>query len=251
MRINGNPAGVNPYGVLPFVPLFDRLPDDCFWLPGGDDLMEAQDAVNVALANLWRSVESQAHGQAWASGISANEVLQFGPDRAIALPQGGQFGFASPNSPITSILSAIEFVLRQTAATHGVGADIFDLSKVAESGSAKHAGRIELREERLDDIAMWRIAEARLFEVVKAVVNTHRPGTIPEGASITVDFAELQDSLTEAEQIENSQAKIDMGVWSQVDALMALNPDGFPDRNAAHAELMRRRDEAIELALPL
>ena len=123
-RVDGNPLGVNPYSVLPFVPLFDRLPDDRFFLPGGDDLLESQDAVNVALANLWRSVETQAHGQAWATGISANEVLQFGPDRAIALPQGGQFGFASPNSPIASILSAIEFVLRQTAATHGVGSDV-------------------------------------------------------------------------------------------------------------------------------
>lgn len=250
-RIEGNRDGVNPYGVLPFVPLFDRLPDDCFFLPGGSDLMEAQDAINVALANCWRSVETQAHGQAWATGISANEVLQFGPDRAIALPQGGQFGFASPNSPIASILSAIEFVLRQTAATHGVGSDVFDLSKVAESGSAKHAGRIELREERLDDIAQWRIAEARLFAVLKAVVNTHRPGTIPADATIAVDFAELQDSLTESEQLANSREKTELGLWSPVDALMALNPDGFPDRAAAMRELQTRRDESASLALPL
>jgi hypothetical protein len=250
-RIDGNMENTNPYGVLPFVPLFDRLPDDQFFLPGGDDLMEAQDAVNVALANLWRSVESQAHGQAWASGISANEVLQFGPDRAIALPQGGQFGFASPNSPIASILSAIEFVLRQTAATHGVGSDVFDLSKVAESGSAKHAGRLDLKEERLDDIAMWRVAEARLFEVLKAVVNTHQPGTIPEGATLAVDFAELQDQLTEAEQLENTQSKIELGLWSPVDALLALNPDGYPDRAAALRELQLRRDEAAALALPI
>lgn len=250
-RIEGNPGNANPYGVLPFVPLFDRLPDEQFFLPGGSDLIEAQDAVNVALANLWRSVETQAHGQAWATGISANEVLQFGPDRAIALPQGGQFGFASPNSPISSILSAIEFVLRQTAATHGVGSDVFDLSKVAESGSAKHAGRIELREERLDDIAQWRIAEARLFEVLKAVVNTHRPGTIPDDATIAVDFAELQDSLTEAEQLANTRDKIDLGLWSPADALMALNPDGFPDRAAAMRELQSRRDESAALALPL
>lgn len=50
--------------------------------------------------------------QAWASGISANEQLNIGPDRAIALPQGSTFGFASPNPPIRDILSAIEFVMR-------------------------------------------------------------------------------------------------------------------------------------------
>lgn len=246
--IHGNPGNSNPYGMLPFVPWFDRLPDERFWLPGGNDLFEAQDAINVGLANLWRAVEHQAHGQAWASGISANEVLQFGPDRAIALPQGGQFGFAAPNAPIASILSALEFVLRETAATYGVGSDLFDLSKVAESGSAKHAGRLDLKEVRQDQIAQARTMEARLFEVVRGVVNTHRPGTIPDAATVGVDFAEQQDQLSEAEALENAQTKADLGVWSPVDVLMATNPDGFPDRASAFAELMRRRAETQALS---
>jgi hypothetical protein len=246
--IPGNPGETNPYGVLPFIPLFDRVPDDEFFLPGGRDLIESQDALNVALANLWRSVELQAHGQAYATGISANEQLAIGPDRAIALPQGAMFGFASPNAPIDDILSAIEFLMRQTAATHDCGSDIFDLSKVAESGSAKYAGRIELKEARLDDIAMWRVVEQRLFEVLKVVVNTHAPGTIPESATVAVDFAELQDQLTEAEQLDNTRAKIELGLWSPVDALMGLNPDAYPDRASAQAELQRRRDEAAALA---
>jgi hypothetical protein len=247
-RLPGNPGETNPYGRLPFVPLFDRVPDDEFFLPGGRDLIESQDALNVALANLWRSVELQAHGQAWATGISANEQLGIGPDRAVALPQGSQFGFASPNAPIDEILAAIEFLMRQTAATHDCGSDIFDLSKVAESGSAKYAGRIELKEARLDDIAMWRVVEERLFDVLKAVVNTHAPGTIPESATLAVDFAELQDQLSESEQLENTRAKIELGLWSPVDALMGLNPDAYPDRASAQAELQRRRDEAAALA---
>lgn len=249
--VPGNPGNANPYGMLPFVPWFDRLPDDQFFLPGGADLYAAQDAVNVGLANLWRAVEHQAHGQAWASGISANEVLQFGPDRVVALPANGQFGFAAPNAPIASILSAIEFVLREMAATYGVGADLFDLSKVAESGSAKHAGRLDLKEVRQDQIAQARAMEARLFQTLKAVVNTHAPGTIPDDANVGVDFAEQQDQLSEAEQLTNAQAKTDLGIWSPVDALMATNPDGFPDRQTAFQELQRRREEAAQLAMPL
>lgn len=247
-RLPANPDNTNPYGVLPFVPWFDRLPDDSFWLPGGDDLYAAQDAVNVALASLWRAVELHAHGQAWASGISANETLNFGPDRAIALPQGGQFGFAAPNAPIASILSAIEFVLREMAATYGVGADLFDLSKVAESGSAKHAGRLDLKEVRQDQIAQARAMEARLFATLAAVVNTHRPGTIPEGASVGVDFAEQQDQLSEAEALTNAETKTELGIWNAVDVLMASNPDGFPDRQSAFAELQRRAAETAALA---
>ncbi len=249
--IDSNPNGTNPYGQLPFVSWHDRLPDDEFFIPGGDDLYAAQDALNVGLANLWRAVEHQAHGQAWASGISVNEVLQFGPDRAVALPQGGQFGFAAPNAPITSILSALEFVLRETAATHGVGSDLFDLSKVAESGSAKHAGRLDLKEVRQDQVAQARAMESRLFATLKAVVNTHRPGTIPDDATIGCDFAEQHDQLSEAELLENARSKVDLGAWSPVDVLIAINPDGFPDRDAAFRELKRRNDETAALAAPL
>ena len=52
----------NPYAVLPFVPLFDYAPDDQFFLKGGADIIAAQKAVNIELANLWRALEWQSHG---------------------------------------------------------------------------------------------------------------------------------------------------------------------------------------------
>ena len=251
IRSGDNAAAVNPYGVLPFVPLFDSIPDADFFIPGGRDLIECQEAINVALGNLWRSVELQAHGQAYASGVSPTTRMEFGPNRAVLLPENGTFGFASPNSPIADILSAIEFVMRQCAATNAVGSDIFDLSKSAISGSSQAQARLDTKEARSDDIALWRIAESRLFDVIKAVVNTHRPGSIPEDASVRVDFAEQQDELTEAESLTNAQAKQTLGVWSPVDSLMALNPDAFATRQDAFAELMRRKDEAEQIHLPL
>jgi hypothetical protein len=251
IRDPNNSDGANPYGIVPFVPLFDALPDADFFLPGGDDLIECQRAVNVALSNLWRSVELQAHGQAYAVGVSPTTKLETGPSRAILLPQGGSFGFAAPNSPIDDILSAIEFVMRQAAATNAVGSEVFDLSKVAESGSAKHAERLDLKEARADDIALWRVSEGRLFEVIKTVVNTHKPGTIPADATVRVDFAEQQDQLTEAEALANAKSKQDLGIWSPVDVLMASNPDGYSTREDAYRELMRRKDETESLQLPL
>lgn len=245
----GNPNGVNPYGVLPFVPLFDTLPDDQFFLPGGDDLIESQEAINVALSNLWRAVELQAHGQAWATGLSAGEVISTGPDRAVILPEGGQFGFAAPNTPIGDILSAIQFVMRQVAATNDLSADVFDLDRRSESGAAKHVEQVDLREARADDIALWRTYEARLFEVLKAVANTHAPGTVPDGASIAVDFAEMSENLTETDRLNNAAKKLQFGVWSPVDVLMNENPDGFTTRADALAELTRRSEEWAALGM--
>lgn len=251
MPVEGNPGSVNPYGVVPFVPLFDRYPDDAFWLPGGDDLIEAQEAVNVALSNLWRAVELQAHGQPWATGISSADAIRVGPERTITLPSGSEFGFAAPNAPIEDILSAIEFLMRQTAASNDLTADVFDLDRSSESGAAKHVEQIDLKEARLDDIALWRTYEARLWELMKTVINTHAPGTIPADARMSCDFAELQENVSETERLTNARTRIELGAWSAVDLLRSENPDGFATREAAMAELLRRKDESAALLHPL
>lgn len=245
LPVPGNANGVNPYGILPFVPLFDYAPDDQFFLVGGDDLVEAQQAINVALTNLWRAIEMQSHGQAWAAGLPASDVLRSGPDRTISLPTDGKFGFAAPETPIEEVLAAIEFLIKQTAVANDLAANVFEIDPKAESGAAKEAENRDLTEARADDIELWRAYEARLFEVIKRVANTHAPGTIPEGATVRVDFGD-PESLDEATRLKNYQSRLDMGIWSPVDALMADNPD-IRDRNAAMTILQERRDETVSL----
>lgn len=249
LPVPGNPDGVNPYRMLPFVPCFDRAPDDRFFLPGGDDLMEAQRAVNVALVNLWRSIELQAHGQAWASGVPVSDTIRVGPDRAVTLPTDGKFGFAAPNTPIEAVLKAVEFLIKQTAVANDLAANVFELEPKAESGAAKAHESRDLMEARADDLELWRAYEARLFEVLKRVVNTHRPGSIPENARMTVDFGEVSEPTTAVERLEAARRRLDMGIWSPVDALMEDNAD-LRSREDALTTLQERQEEAAVLGMP-
>jgi hypothetical protein len=246
----GNPNGVNPYGILPFVPLFDFAPDDQFFLPGGDDLVEAQRAVNVALANLWRAIELQSHGQAWAAGLPAGDAVRAGPDRTIALPENGKFGFAAPGTPIEQVLKAIEFVIKQTAVANDLAANLFEIDPKAESGTAKFAESIDLLEARQDDIELWRKYEAQLFEAIKVVVNTHVPGTIPESATVRLDFGEVDEGADEKTRLDAYAKRIELGLWSPVDALMADNPD-VRTREDAMKILTERALETAQLAMTM
>jgi hypothetical protein len=141
--------------------------------------------------------------------------------------------------------------MRSTASTNDCTADVLDLSKTAESGSAREAQRIDLKEARLDDIALWRGYERRLFEVIKRVVNTHRPGTIPDSATVRADFTELQDNLTESEVLANLKERAELGISSPVEALMTHNPDGYATREDAYRALLSRKQETEELTLGL
>lgn len=245
----GNGKNINPYGIIPFVPCFDYAPDDEFFLRGGDDLFDAQNAVNVALVNLWRTVEVQAHGQPYIIGSNDDEQITTGPSTVIKLPHKGEFGFAAPNGPIEETLKAIEFVIKQTAVANDLAANVFELDPKAESGAAKRAEQSDLIEARKDDVELWRSYERKLFEVIKRVVNTHKPGAIPEDATVAIDFGEIADPVSEKDRMAGYRQRLDMGVWSPVDVLMADNPD-IRTREDAMTVLNERREEAAVLGIP-
>nr|BDD46322.1 hypothetical protein 1 [Rhodospirillaceae bacterium] len=230
------------------MPLFDRQPDDQFFLDGGDNLISSQEAVNVGIVNLWRSIEMQSHGQAWAVGLPAEDLLELGPNRAVTLPEGGSFGFAAPHTPVAETLDAIDYLIRQTAITHNLPGRIFDRDTKAESATAKMIEHRDLLEARREDLELWRVYEHRLFELIKRVVNTHVPGTIPAEAHLRVDFGEIEETISEGQRLEGYQRRLMMGVWSPIDVLLALNPDLRGDREAAARILQERRQESALFA---
>jgi len=59
----------NPYGILPFLPVFDSPPiSNNFWLPGGDDLISQQEAVNIKLVDLLHLLHWQSFGVGFIKG---------------------------------------------------------------------------------------------------------------------------------------------------------------------------------------
>ncbi|MFO1147018.1 MAG: hypothetical protein U1E62_01485 [Alsobacter sp.] len=247
--VPGNPSGVNPYGMIPLVHCFATPPDDVYFQRGGDDLITAQKAVNVALSNIWRATEFQAHGQLVITGASRDfsaPAPAIGPTSVLYLDTGSDAKFINPNAPVGDMLEAISFLLKQTALANNLPGNIFELQDKAESGVSKAVEERDLIEARADDIELWRSYEADLFQVLKRVVNTHAPGTIPEGATMRVDFGDLDRGLDDDTRLKTYQARIDMGIWSPVDAFLADNPD-VTDREQARAILQERLSETQDL----
>lgn len=245
-----NPGNVNPYKILPYVGVLDRSPDDSFFLTGGADIIEAQSAVNVGLAALWRALEWQSHGQPVLTGFNGfddSPVKAFGPNSVISLPEGADFKFVTPNAPLEEVRESIEWLIRQTAVANDLSSSAFELDGKAESGAAKLAERSDLNEARFNDIELFRAYEQRLFDVLRIVVNTHEPGTIPDAATLAVDFADPSDSLSDLDRMKAAQARVGLGVWNAVDVLMADNPD-LQSREDAMRVLQERQQETAMLS---
>lgn len=237
-----NTENINPYGLLPFISFFDCDPESDFFLSGGDDLITAQKALNLKCVDLLRNIQLQAWGQPWAKGLGVTK-LEFGPETAISLPKDGDFGYAQPQAVIGEVVKAIDYFIKQIAITNSLPSTVFSTEVVSESGIAKWFDTLDLSEARQDDIELYRVYEAKIFETTKRVWNYHNPDNpISESASLSIDFADIALPQSETERLHTAEKKIDMGVWSVVDALMSENPD-LKDRKQAIQELELKRIE--------
>jgi hypothetical protein len=238
-----NPAGVNPYGVIPFGFFFDRDPDQTF-LAGGDDLISAQRAINLKLTDLLRTIQFQSFGIPYTKGLNSKSIPEFGPDRAVDVPTGGDFGFARPEAPIGEVVEAIDWLIKQTAITNGLSPDALSIeTRTGESGAARFEANRTLLEARRDDVELYRLWEANLFDVIKAVWNAHNPTRrFSDACRLAVDYADPEQFASAAERMQTALQRIELGVWSPVDALLSENPD-IASREEALAIIQRNREE--------
>lgn len=248
----------NPYKALPFVPCWDSLPTDSFWVKGGGDLISAQDAINEKLTDLMYIIRQQGFGVGYLkssnhgpSGMGVLDTVQANPGSFVVLPPdpNAEIGYVSTEAPIKEVWDTIQAIIQQTAIANGLSAHSLTAQPVSESGISKIVGNNELMEKRQDDIDLWRRYEARLFEVVKLVWNTHNPGQkFSDKAELNIDFAEIKQPSQEIEQSEKWQTLIDAGQASPVDWTMARNPD--LSREQAIEYLRQVKIESVEFNTP-
>jgi hypothetical protein len=215
----------NPYGILPFIPIWDSLPIADFWVEKGDSLLSVQESINEKITDLMYILRLQGFSVPVTSG-SNSEIGILDPGQALNLPEGADFNFRAPNSPIKSHLDTIEFLIRNTAISYGLPASYLS-SKPSErkSGLSRLIENKELAEKRQDDIALFRSYESQTFDCIRAIHNHHNlTNKIAPDAEFKVDFAEPKN-LNLNEQAQSWTMLIDKNAMSAIDVIQRLNPD--------------------------
>ena len=243
----------NPYGLLPFVPVWDCMPSDSFWQAGGDDLIALQDAINQQLTSLLYTTSFQGFGVGWIKGQggpgrpAGGHEMAVGPGSMVELGPGGELGFAATKAPIEEILGVIDKLVKWAAVSNGLPASSLTTEPTEESGLSKQISNLELQEKRRDDVDLWRKYEKQLFSVMRTVWNHHNPGhKISDGATLKMDFADPRATVSEKDQATTWQTLMGLGVIGPVDVALARNPD-LKTREDALAFLLKIQDETAQL----
>ncbi|MDY0222989.1 MAG: hypothetical protein RBR67_17805 [Desulfobacterium sp.] len=214
----------NPYQTLPFVPVWDSLPISDFWVEKGDSLVSVQEAINEKITDLMYILRLQGFSVPVTKGSTA-EIGILDPGQALNLPEGADFKFEAPGSPIKSHLDTIEFLIRNTAISYGLPASYLS-SKPSErkSGLSRLIENKELAEKRQDDIALFRSYEGQVFDIIREINNYHNIDKISMDAEFKVDFAEPKN-VNLAEQATSWTMLIDKNAMSAIDVIEKMNPD--------------------------
>ena len=221
-------AEPNPYDMIPFVPVWSEPPTSDFWLPGANDLINAQVAIDNRLTDTCYTLRFQSHGVGYikCGSVAPDTTVNTGPGSVIFLPEKGEVGFAAPNAPIHDGLEAIDKLIKWVAVCNGLPAASLSTDSTEQSGRAKLVGNVELEEQRRDSIALFAKVEQQLFNLWRVVWNIHNPGRqISETATLNCDFFDPKPSVSGYEQAQQMEKLIDMNLASRVDCLIELNPD--------------------------
>ena len=233
----------NPYQVLPFLPVFDFIPpSSAFWLPGGQDLISLQEAINIKLTDLVYLIQQQSFGVGYIKGGQTGGTVRADPGSLVELPENGSIGFESQQAEIKEVVDAIDKLIKWGCVSNGLSAGSMSTDPKAQSGISKAWDNKELSEMRQDDISLWRSYEKQLFNLMRLVWNTHNTKKLSESAILKIDFADPKPKLSPKEQAEADDLRIVQGVLSPVDIAMRENPD-LPDRETALSHLLKIKEE--------
>jgi hypothetical protein len=229
----------NPYQMLPFIPLFDYLPiSNNFWLPGGDDLISQQEAVNLKLTDLMHLLLHQSFGVGFIKSSRFEDQgmpVSIGPGALVELPPEGEIGYTSQKAEIGAVVNAIDKLLKWCCVCNGLSASAVSTDPSEASGVSKVWDSVELAEMRVEDKILWQHYEKQIFDVIRIVQNTHSKDRISESAKLKVNFADpARPTVSPLDEAQSYSEYFKMGVMSPVDIIMQKDKD------------LRSREEALE-----
>ena len=160
-----NPNNENPYGVIPITVFQEKTPNtDYFYQFPGEDLINAQESVNVLLTERNQMLKMQAWSQPVLhnpSNMNVNDSKQQAAARGIKVGLGqpmiffdqdkdvkGSFEFVSPNAKITDIENSIEKEMIAIASLYGVNPSQLIQSADAKSAQSVREGNAMVEEYR-------------------------------------------------------------------------------------------------------
>ena len=215
----------NNYGVLPFVFLHREDQIDSFFVEGANDVINCNEHVNITMTEMQLGLRFQMFGQPFATGVYADEpIARVGSDTIINLPEGSNFGIASPQGNLQDVISNVKFQIELVAQANHLWVHWAEQGGEMPSGISLIIKDFERLEDYKDDIELWRIYEHDIYYLEKLIASFNET-SLPDESKFRIRFEEPEYPRSIQEILMKHQWDLDHGQTTEADILMSENKD--------------------------
>ena len=211
------------YGVIPFVFTHRENQIDSFFVEGACDIVDCNEQVNITMTELQLGLRFQMFGQPWVTGVYSDKGMKrTGSDQILDLPEGSQFGIASPGGNIQSVIESVKFQVDLVAQNNHLYVQFAQDGGEVPSGIALKIKDLERFEDYQDDIELWRMYEHELYNIERAIAS-YNGINLP--SELKLDFVEPEYPKTVQDQILLDNHALQHNLTTQPELLVKQNKD--------------------------
>jgi len=216
------PDDRNPYGdVLPFNIAHRHPFTRDFFREGASDLVDGMRSINIMLTELALHGRFQL-GQPVFTGLDTEQRITMGQDKALVLPEGANFQYATPNANVQAMIESTKYMVDSIAQSNNVRINWADKSQ--ESGLSKKMSELDLMDAlRSDTEQIYRPFEKEQFRIAKRICEVS--GGINLGDQFSIDFAEREVPMSTDEEIKYYSWAFQNDLETRQSYLRKKNPD--------------------------
>ena len=212
----------NPYGdVLPFNIAHRHPYTRDFFREGASDLVNGMRSVNIMLTELALHGRFQL-GQPVFTGLDTEQRISMGQDKALVLPEGANFNYATPNANVQAMIESTKYMVDSIAQANNV--KINWTNSQQESGLSKKMSQLDLMDSLRSDIEqIYRPFEKEQFKIAQRICEVS--GGINLGDQFSIDFAEREVPMSQDEEIKYYDWAFQNNIETRQSYLRKKNPD--------------------------
>lgn len=216
------PDDRNPYGdILPFNIAHRHPFTRDFFREGASDLVNGMRSINIMLTELALHGRFQL-GQPVFTGLDSEQRITLGQDKALVLPEGANFSYATPNANVQAMIESTKYMVDSIAQANNVRINWADKSQ--ESGLSKKMSQLDLMDAlRSDTEQIYRPFEKEQFRIAQRICEVS--GGINLGDQFSIDFAEREVPMSADEEIKYYDWAFKNNLETRQSYLRKKNPD--------------------------
>ena len=209
-------------GVLPFVFTHREHQCDDFYVEGANDIMNANEHINITMTEMQLGLRFQMFGQPVVSGADLGNRQRFGSDVILELPSDANYDIKSPAGDIMKVIDNVKFQMELVAQNNHLFVQFAQDGGETPSGIALKIKDLERFEDYQDDLALFTLYEHEMYKVERMIAQSFGI-SMPE--KLKLDFNEPEYPMTVQDQIALDMHRLNLGLISKAELMVEYNKD--------------------------